>query len=155
MAAVTSFRLPRHHYTHSLISTNNSNSKPLCPSRRFFVNTSGFSSSRIIPINFNGCVVVARSNLNFPLISPDDNWGTWTALFATGAFGLCNMGIIPHEASAYSVVMEFILPLTIPLMLFRADMRDVIKSTGKLLLAFLIGSGFVSMNNHPFIIESD
>lgn len=55
-----------------------------------------------------------------------------------------NMGIIPHEARAYSVVMEFLLPLTIPLMLFRADMRNVMKSTGKLLLAFLIGSGFVS-----------
>lgn len=51
-----------------------------------------------------------------------------------------NMGIIPHEARAYSIVMEFILPLTIPLMLFRADMRNVIKSTGKLLLAFFIGS---------------
>ncbi|KAC9929944.1 hypothetical protein E3N88_45058 [Mikania micrantha] len=51
-----------------------------------------------------------------------------------------NMGIIPHEAIAYSAVMEFLLPLTIPLMLFRADMRDVIKSTGNLLLAFLIGS---------------
>lgn len=54
-----------------------------------------------------------------------------------------NMGIIPHEAHAYSVVMEFLLPLTIPLMLFRADMRNVITSTGTLLLAFLIGSGFV------------
>ncbi|KAL8192736.1 hypothetical protein R6Q57_027184 [Mikania cordata] len=51
-----------------------------------------------------------------------------------------NMGIIPHEAIAYSAVMEFLLPLTIPLMLFRADMRDVIKSTGNLLLEFLIGS---------------
>ncbi|XP_076896894.1 uncharacterized protein LOC143550037 isoform X2 [Bidens hawaiensis] len=103
-------------------------------------------------------------NLNLPLISPDDHWGTWTALFATGAFGLwsertkigsmfsaalvsillglaaSNMGIIPHEARAYSIVMEFLLPLTIPLMLFKADMRDVLKSTGTLFLAFLIGS---------------
>ncbi|KAJ0705537.1 hypothetical protein HanPI659440_Chr14g0574511 [Helianthus annuus] len=159
-AAATSFRLPsvpfRQYYTHS---------KPLpspFPSRRLFVNTSPFSSS---PVNSNRCVVVSStSNLNFPLISPDDNWGTWTALFATGAFGLwsektkigrmisaalvsillglaaSNIGIIPHEAKAYSVVMEYLLPLTIPLMLFRADMRDVIKSTGNLFLAFLIGS---------------
>ncbi|PWA56503.1 hypothetical protein CTI12_AA418340 [Artemisia annua] len=131
----------------------------------------GFSSSRNnnLSYNFNRCVVLARFNnnnlnINSPLISPDDDWATWTALFATGAFGLwsertkigrmisaalvsillglaaSNMGIIPHEARAYSVVMEFLLPLTIPLMLFRADMRNVIKSTGKLLLAFLIGS---------------
>ncbi|KAI7731966.1 hypothetical protein M8C21_008978 [Ambrosia artemisiifolia] len=165
MATATSFQPPSVSYhTHSLAlalaSTNNSNFKPfpsLCPSRRFFVNTP-------TPVNSNRCVVVATSNLNFPLISPDDNWGTWTALFATGAFGLwsertklgrmisaalvsillglaaSNIGIIPHEARAYSIVMEFLLPLTIPLMLFRADMRDVIKSTGNLLLAFLIGS---------------
>jgi len=28
------------------------------------------------------------SQLRYPIISPDDHWGTWTALFATGAFGI-------------------------------------------------------------------
>ncbi|PON58187.1 hypothetical protein PanWU01x14_167860 [Parasponia andersonii] len=51
-----------------------------------------------------------------------------------------NIGIIPYEAPAYSIVMEFLLPLTIPLLLFRADLRNVIKSTGTLLLAFLLAS---------------
>lgn len=32
--------------------------------------------------------VRVRSQLNTPLISGNDEWGTWTALFATGAFGL-------------------------------------------------------------------
>ncbi|KAI3720709.1 hypothetical protein L2E82_31701 [Cichorium intybus] len=168
-ATVSSFRPAslnyQQYYTRSLISTNASKSEPKpCrfALRSFSVETSRFSPSENIP-KLNRCVV-ARSNLKFPLISPDDHWGTWTALFATGAFGLwsertkigrmisaalvsilvglaaSNMGIIPHEARAYSIVMEFILPLTIPLMLFRADMRNVIKSTGKLLLAFLIGS---------------
>ncbi|CAA2991777.1 uncharacterized membrane -like isoform X2 [Olea europaea subsp. europaea] len=50
------------------------------------------------------------------------------------------MGIIPFEAPAYSVVFQYLLPLTIPLLLFRADMRQVIQSTGALLLAFLLGS---------------
>ncbi|XP_074319702.1 uncharacterized protein LOC141656639 isoform X2 [Silene latifolia] len=36
--------------------------------------------------------------------------------------------------------MEYLLPLTIPLLLFRANMRQLISSTGRLLLAFLIGS---------------
>lgn len=54
-----------------------------------------------------------------------------------------NVGIIPCDAPAYSTMLEFLLPLTIPLLLFRADMRHVIGSTGKLLLAFLIGSGDV------------
>lgn len=52
-----------------------------------------------------------------------------------------NVGIISCEAPAYSVVMEYLLPMAVPLLLFRADLRRVIKSTGKLLLAFLIGSG--------------
>ncbi|GAB4858306.1 hypothetical protein Ancab_009779 [Ancistrocladus abbreviatus] len=105
-----------------------------------------------------------RSQLSFPIISPRDQWGTWTALFATGAFGIwsektkvgsalsgalvstlvglaaSNLGLIACEAPAYSVVLEFLLPLAVPLLLFRADMRQVIQSTGTLLLAFLIGS---------------
>ncbi|XP_010537160.1 PREDICTED: uncharacterized protein LOC104811962 [Tarenaya hassleriana] len=108
--------------------------------------------------------VQARSQLSSPLISPNDQWGTWTALFATGAFGLwsektkigstlsgalvstliglaaSNLGVISCEAPAYSVVLNFLLPLAVPLLLFRADLRRVIQSTGKLLLAFLIGS---------------
>ncbi|KAL4575826.1 hypothetical protein LXL04_011913 [Taraxacum kok-saghyz] len=162
-ATALSFRLPslsyRQYYTPLLISPNTLKPEPQLCIRSFPVQTSRPSSSE----NLNRSVV-ARSNLQFPLISPDDHWGTWTALFATGAIGIwsertkigrmisaalvsillglaaSNMGIIPHEAPAYSIVMEYILPLTIPLMLFRADMRNVIKSTGKLLLAFLIGS---------------
>lgn len=51
-----------------------------------------------------------------------------------------NMRIIPFEAPAYSVVLEYLLPLTVPLLLFRANMRQLIQSTGTLLLAFLLGS---------------
>ncbi|KAK4384944.1 putative membrane protein YjcL [Sesamum angolense] len=108
--------------------------------------------------------VVAKSQLNFPIISPQDQWGTWTVLLATGAFGIwsektkigsalsgalvsilvglaaSNLGIIASEAPAYKVVLEFLLPLAVPLLLYRADMRRIIRSTGTLLLAFLLGS---------------
>ncbi|KAF5743511.1 hypothetical protein HS088_TW08G00095 [Tripterygium wilfordii] len=108
--------------------------------------------------------VAVRSHLNFPIISPQDHWGTWTALFATGAFGIwsektqigsalsgalvstlvglaaSNLGIISSEAPAYKIVLEYLLPMAVPLLLYRADLRRVIKSTGTLLLAFLIGS---------------
>lgn len=53
-----------------------------------------------------------------------------------------NMGIIPFEAPAYSLFMQYLLPLAVPLLLFRADLRRVISSSGTLLLAFLLGSGF-------------
>ncbi|XP_047322142.1 uncharacterized membrane protein YjcL [Impatiens glandulifera] len=105
-----------------------------------------------------------KSQLGFPLISPNDQWGTWTALFATGAFGLwsektkvgaalsgalvstliglagSNLGIIADQSPVYNVVMEFLLPMAVPLLLYRADLRRVIRSTGTLLLAFLLGS---------------
>lgn len=114
--------------------------------------------------NWNRRCVKVRSSLNFPLISSSDQWGNWTALFSIGAIGswsentkignmlsgalvsiliglaASNLGIISCEAQAYSIVMEYLLPLAVPLLLFRADLFRVVRSTGKLLLAFLIGS---------------
>ena len=60
--------------------------------------------------------------------------------------GASNLGIIPYEAPVYSVVSEFLLPLTVPLLLFGANLRQVICSTGTLLLAFLLGSGHTYLN---------
>lgn len=56
------------------------------------------------------------------------------------ALAASNLGIISCEAPAYSVVLGYLLPLAVPLLLFRADLRRVVKSTGMLLLAFLLGS---------------
>lgn len=52
-----------------------------------------------------------------------------------------SLGIISSNSPAYSIVLEFLLPLAVPLLLYRADLRRVVKSTGALLLAFLVGSG--------------
>ncbi|RZC79198.1 hypothetical protein C5167_003399 [Papaver somniferum] len=108
--------------------------------------------------------VKAKAQLTFPLISSQDHWGTLAFLFATGAFGIwsektkwgstlsgavvstlvgltaSNVGIISFEAPTYSVVMEYLLPLAVPLLLFKADLRQVVHSTGALLFAFLLGS---------------
>ncbi|XP_010255250.1 PREDICTED: uncharacterized protein LOC104595990 [Nelumbo nucifera] len=144
----------------STTSTSSSFSRQPFPSR-----SKTLISPLTIPKN-HGPVpsLKTRAQLNFPLISPKDHWGTWTALFATSAFGIwsektkigsalsgslvsilvglaaSNIGIISCEAPAYSVVMEYLLPMAVPLLLFRADLRRVIMSTGTLLLAFLLGS---------------
>ncbi|XP_068660993.1 uncharacterized protein [Aristolochia californica] len=105
-----------------------------------------------------------RAHFNTPLVSSDDHWGMWTVLFGTGAFGLwsektkigsalsgalvsvlvglaaSNLGLVSAEAPAYSVVMKYLLPMAVPLLLFKADLRRILKSTGTLLLAFLLGS---------------
>ncbi|KAJ6840032.1 uncharacterized protein M6B38_312340 [Iris pallida] len=99
-----------------------------------------------------------------PLISPTDQWGTWTALLAASAFGIwsentkvgkalsgamvstlvglaaSSVGIMGADAPAYKVVMDYLLPMAIPLLLFDADLRRVLSSTGTLLVAFLLGS---------------
>ncbi|KNA22204.1 hypothetical protein SOVF_036050 [Spinacia oleracea] len=112
----------------------------------------------------NSLRVNSQLKFNCPIVSPDDRWGLWSVLLSTGAFGLwsaktkigsmvssalvsiliglaaSNLRIIPYEAPAYSTVLEYLLPLTVPLLLFRANMRQLIQSTGSLLLAFLLGS---------------
>ncbi|KAG6502302.1 hypothetical protein ZIOFF_042194 [Zingiber officinale] len=116
--------------------------------------------------------IAAVHNFAAPIISPSDEWGNWTALFAAGAFGIwsektkigsalsgalvstlvglaaSSAGIVAPDAPAYRVVLEFLLPVAVPLLLFNADLRRVLKSTGTLLLAFLVGSGTSSIRNY-------
>ncbi|OVA13967.1 Protein of unknown function DUF819 [Macleaya cordata] len=149
----------RHNFPTILTTkTTFSNSKPPFLHNKTFI-------SPLVPENPNSNrSLKTRAQLNFPLISPHDQWGTWTALFATGAFGIwsektkigsalsgalvstlvglaaSNLGIVSCEAPAYTVVMKYLLPMAVPLLLFRADLRRVVQSTGTLLLAFLLGA---------------
>ncbi|PKA66283.1 hypothetical protein AXF42_Ash006980 [Apostasia shenzhenica] len=51
-----------------------------------------------------------------------------------------SMGILAADAPAYRVVMNYLLPLVVPLLLFNADLSRILRSTGVMLLAFLAGS---------------
>eukprot|EP00854_Cymbomonas_tetramitiformis_P029331 gene29331-36506_t len=53
---------------------------------------------------------------------------------------LSNVGVLPLETPAYTIVNKFLLPLSVPLLLFAADMRRVLRDTGRLLGAFGIGA---------------
>ncbi|KAG6548646.1 hypothetical protein Mapa_009800 [Marchantia paleacea] len=99
-----------------------------------------------------------------PLIAAGDTWGTWTVLVCAGAFGIwsektiwgnalsgalvstlvglaaSNLGLIASSAPAYNVVNSYLLPLAVPLLLYGADLRRVLKDTGRLIIAFLLGS---------------
>ncbi|KAJ1258010.1 hypothetical protein BS78_10G040700 [Paspalum vaginatum] len=100
-----------------------------------------------------------------PLVPGSDHWGNWTFLLSTAALGIwseqrtpvgkalsgalvsvlvglaaSSAGVVAADAPAYRVVLEYLLPLAVPLLLFRADLRRVVRSTGALLLAFLLGS---------------
>lgn len=52
-----------------------------------------------------------------------------------------SMGLVTPGAPAHDVVMEYLLPAAVPLLLLGADLRRVVRATGDLFKAFLIGSG--------------
>ncbi|PHM37310.1 DUF819 domain-containing protein [Xenorhabdus innexi] len=51
-----------------------------------------------------------------------------------------NLHIIPTEAPAYDVVWEYIVPLAIPLLLFKTNLHNLITGSWRLLILFLISS---------------
>ena len=101
------------------------------------------------------------------LIGPDQDFAIWSILIAIAAFGfwcertswgqkysgvmllitlsiiLANLRVIPTSAGAYDVVWQYLVPIAIPLLLFEANLRRIIKESGPTLLAFLIGSAAV------------
>ncbi|CAI8604433.1 unnamed protein product [Vicia faba] len=147
-------------------NSHSSSSPPLIKSktRNFGINVFQSESNRSFVTQATGGNLNLNLNLSFPLISPNDQWGNWTALFAAAAFGIwsekteigktvsgaivtilvclaaSNLGILSVDAPAYDLVLKFLLPLAIPLLLFRADLRRVVSSTGLLLFPFLLGS---------------
>ena len=103
--------------------------------------------------------------MNTPLISSEQSWAIWAILLAAAAFGfaaentkvgrklsgailtmaftfvLSNVGVIPAgDVPAYDVVWGYLVPLAIPLLLFRADLRRILREAGPTLLAFAVGA---------------
>ncbi|KAK6936795.1 Protein of unknown function DUF819 [Dillenia turbinata] len=107
--------------------------------------------------------------MNHPFISPQDQWGMWTALFSIGTLGIwsektkignmvsaslvsillglvaSNLGIIPYEAPPYEVVMGYLLPLSIS---GRFAQRDAFNR--KIAARILLGAGVNSFWSYCF-----
>jgi len=97
------------------------------------------------------------------LITTNQHWILWAVLVSAAAFGviaektkwgsklsavvlsilatflLSNLSIIPTAAPAYDVVWSYLVPLAIPLLLFKADLKRIFKEAGPTLIAFIIG----------------
>jgi uncharacterized membrane protein len=99
-----------------------------------------------------------------PLIPADQHWALLAVLTAVAAFGLwaeqrtrwggklsavvlaiggtfvlSNLGLIPADAPVYDVVWKYLVPLAIPLLLFRANLKRIVREAGPTLLAFMAG----------------
>ena len=73
-------------------------------------------------------------------------WGrkyTGVMLMMTLAIILSNLRIIPTAAPVYDIVWEYLVPLAIALLLFQANLRIIIRESGPVLVAFLVGSAAV------------
>lgn len=96
-----------------------------------------------------------------PLISPSDTWTLW-ALIVSGvaiaiyleqtykwaakvsgpvlalvaAMILSNLKITPTASPVYGIVGDYFVPIAIPLLLMRADIRRIIRTTGTTFIAF-------------------
>jgi len=99
------------------------------------------------------------------LISPDDHWIIWTSLISVAALSLyleqnyklfqkitgalvamvggmilSNTGFLPTESSSYDIVWDYVIPLTIPLLLMKTDIRRIVRETGRMFGAFHISA---------------
>lgn len=59
-------------------------------------------------------------------------------LILLGAMLLSNVGIIPNSAPMYGTVSSVIVPMAIPMLLLRADLKKVFAESGPMLLAFSV-----------------
>lgn len=64
---------------------------------------------------------------------------TGCVLALLGSMLLINLHIIPTEAKTYDFIWDYIVPLSIPMLLFEADIRKIGKRSGRLMIVFLIG----------------
>lgn len=87
---------------------------------------------------------------------------TGAIIALVGAMILSNLSIIPIESPVYDQVWEYVIPLAIPLLLFRSNIFKIWKESRRLLFIFLISSvgtvvgvaaGFLLL--HQFIPELD
>ena len=98
------------------------------------------------------------------VIVSDHAWALWAVLLAAAAAGvwaertrwgarlsavvvtilctfvLSNLRVIPNDAPAYDVVWAYLVPLAIPLLLLRADLRRILREAGPTLIAFGLGA---------------
>ena len=96
------------------------------------------------------------------LISPDHHFALLAILFGLAAFGfwvehtrigqtlsgvilvilaglvLSNLGLLPFGAPLYDLVWSYGVPMAIPLLLFKADLRRILPTTGPMLISFVI-----------------
>jgi uncharacterized membrane protein len=99
------------------------------------------------------------------LVAADDTWVLWTIIitFASAsiyleqnyrwaeklsgpvvglilAIAAVNLGIIPPESGVYDTIWTYCIPLSVAVLLFRSNIKSIVKDTGKMFLCFNISA---------------
>ncbi|MFO7551848.1 MAG: DUF819 family protein [Haliea sp.] len=67
---------------------------------------------------------------------------TGVSVVMLGGVAVSNLGLVPFKAPLWDGVMTYLVPLAIPLLLFKADLRRVLAEAGPVTLLFLLGALF-------------
>ncbi|QIB64534.1 DUF819 family protein [Kineobactrum salinum] len=67
---------------------------------------------------------------------------TGVSVVMLGGVAVSNTGLVPFQAPLWDGIMVYLVPLAIPLLLFKADLRRVLTEAGPVTLLFLLGALF-------------
>lgn len=104
-------------------------------------------------------------NMTHTLISADNVWALWAIIIGWAAVSiwleqkykwaskisgaiiallgtliLSNIGVIPQESSVYDAVWDYVVPMSIPLMLFSSNLKKIWREAGKTVVIFIISA---------------
>jgi uncharacterized membrane protein len=99
------------------------------------------------------------------LIKADDTWLLWAVVIAwtaisifldkkykwasmltacmialLGAMLLANFRVIPLDSPVYDIIWDYVIPLAVPLLLFNANLKMIVKESGKMFIVFHIAA---------------
>ncbi len=63
-----------------------------------------------------------------------------------GAMLLSNLGLIPFKSLAYDFVGSNLVPLAIPLLLFKSDLKKIFRESGRVMLVFFIAGAATALS---------
>ena len=80
----------------------------------------------------------------FGLWAESRSWGQKVGgplLLLAVAMAASNLGFIPYSAPLYGTIAGILVPIAIPLLLLRADLKTIFVESGPMLIAFLVATG--------------
>lgn len=100
-------------------------------------------SALIDPNNFMALLAVVLTVVSLGLwMETRRRIGSFGVLFVILFPSLLSaIGVLPRLSPVYGWVVEYFVPLSLPMLLFQADLRRIWRESGRVLLAFLLAAG--------------